>query len=622
LLDEQEKFMTRDVTRKWRFAASGFFLMAACSPPSGGGRGLGFVVSFSESQSQEALDGRILLMISTDGSSEPRFQIKNGPDTQLIFGIDVEGLRPGRVAVVGENVPGYPLKSLGEIPPGEYWVQALLHRYETFRRADGRVLKLPMDRGEGQQWNKAPGNLYSTPRKVRLDPSKPERVAIALDQVIPPISPPQDTKYIKHVKIESERLTRFWGRPMHLGAIVLLPEGFEEHPQARYPLMIQHGHFQRTMDSFRERPPGSKSENPSDPDATEKPAGEKLAPKVASIREALEGKPYVEQLPEYRTDPGYQKTAEEYAYKLFQAWTSAGFPRMIHVIIQHANPYYDDSYAVNSANCGPYGDAITYELIPYVEKTFRGIGAGWARVLYGGSTGGWESLAAQVFYPEQYNGTWSACPSPVDFRAFQQVNIYEAKNAYYLDSKWKRTPRPGLQNFLGDVSCTLEEIYQLEAVLGSKGRSGGLRDGYHAVWSPVGEDGYPEPLWDRVSGRINPQVAAYMRDNYDLRHILERDWKTLGPKLKGKLHVYCGDMDNYFLVNAVYMLHEFLESTTDPYYGGSVEYGDRFEHCWSGDYQNPNSISRLTYIQRFAPLMAEHLLKTAPAGADTSSWRY
>jgi len=611
------QYLKRGQSGEWRFLAAVLFLVSACSPPSGrSGARFGFAVSFSEPQSPQALDGRILLMISTDGRSEPRLQIKNGPDTQLVFGIDVDQLKPGRVAVVGESAPGYPLKTIREIPPGEYWVQAVLHRYETFHRGDGRTLKLPMDRGEGQQWNKAPGNLYSTPKKMRVDPGKAELVEIALDKVIPPIAPPADTKYVKHVKIQSERLTKFWGRPMFLGAIVLLPEGFDEHPQARYPLMIQHGHFQRTLDGFRERPPEPK------PEATDGAPDPKVAQRVEPIREALKGRPYVEQLPEYRTDPRYQKIAEEYAYKLFKDWTAPGFPRMIQVIIQHANPYYDDSYAVNSANCGPYGDAITYELIPYVEKTFRGIGAGWARVLYGGSTGGWESLAAQVFYPDEYNGTWSACPSPVDFRAFQQVNIYEAKNAYYLDSKWKRSPRPGLQNFLGDISCTLEEIYQLESALGSKGRSGGLRDGYHAVWSPVGEDGYPKPLWDRTTGKINPQVAAHMRESYDLRHILERDWKKLGPKLKGKLHLYCGDMDNYFLVNAVYLLHEFLESTSDPYYGGSVEYGDRFEHCWSGDYQNPNSISRLTYVQRFAPKMAEHLLKTAPAGADTSSWRY
>ncbi len=98
---------------------------------------------------------------------------------------------------------------------------------------------------------------------------------------------------------------------------------------------------------------------------------------------------------------------------------------MIIIEIQHANPYYDDSYAVNSANLGPYGDAITYELIPYLEKKYRCLGAGWARFLYGGSTGGWEALAVQVFYPDEYNGCWAACPDPIDFRAYTVVNIYQ-----------------------------------------------------------------------------------------------------------------------------------------------------------------------------------------------------
>ena len=125
------------------------------------------------------------------------------------------------------------------------------------------------------------------------------------------------------------------------------------------------------------------------------------------------------------------------------------------VEIQHAILFYDDSYAVNSANLGPYGDAITYDLVPEIEKRFRGIGKGWARFLYGGSTGGWEALAAQMFYPDEYNGCWAACPDPIDFRAYTVVNIYEHENAYYADSKWKQVPRPGKRNYLGELAATL-----------------------------------------------------------------------------------------------------------------------------------------------------------------------
>ncbi len=550
---------------------------------------LRFGILFTKEQSTIPLNGRALLMVSTDPRREPRFQISDSPNTQLIFGLDVDGLKPGEVAVVDHSIFGYPLKSISEIPAGEYWVQTLFHRYETFHRADGQTVKLPMDRGEGQRWNRAPGNFYSTPQKVRINPEKDEMIKITLTEKIPPISDPKDTKYIKHVKIQSKLLTEFWGRPMQLGACVLLPEGFDEHPEARYPLVINHGHFPYTFTGFRETPP--------DPD---------LKP-TYSERFKLEG---------------YNKIVQEYDYKFYKDWTSQDFPRMVIIKIQHANPYYDDSYAVNSANLGPYGDAITYELIPYIEKRFRCLGEGWARFLYGGSTGGWEALAAQVFYPDEYNGCYAACPDPIDFRAYGIVNIYEQKNAYYVESPWKRTAKPGHRNYLGEISSTLEEMNHRELALGTNSRSGDQWDIWQAVYSPVGKDGYPKPIWDKLTGEIDHTVAEYWRENYDLRYILQRDWKTLGPKLKGKIHIYCGDMDNYYLNNAVYYMEEFLESTKDPYYDGVVDYGDRAEHCWNGDHTRPNAISRLRYHQMFIPKILERILKTAPKGADLKSWRY
>lgn len=295
---------------------------------------------------------------------------------------------------------------------------------------------------------------------------------------------------------------------------------------------------------------------------------------------------------------------------------------MLIIEVQHANPFYDDSYAVNSANIGPYGDAITYELIPEIEKRFRGIGESWARFLYGGSTGGWEALAVQVLYPDEYNACFAACPDPIDFRAYSLVNIYEHKNAYYLDSKFKKTLRPARRNYLGEVSNTVMDDNLLELVLGTKSRSGGQWDIWQAVYSPVGEDGYPKPIWDKLSGEIDPAVAGYWRENYDLRYILERDWETLGPKLEGKIHIYCGDMDNYYLNNAVYLMEEFLENTTDPYYNGEVDYGDRAEHCWNGDQTRPNYLSRLRYNQMYIPRILERIKESAPEGADLTSWRY
>jgi hypothetical protein len=568
-----------------------FLALVGCSREGQDQAKLRFSLSFTEEQSQGALDGRMLLMISTDEAREPRFQMSSrDPNTQLIFGVDVEGLEPRQEAILDASAIGYPLDNISEIPPGEYWVQGLLNRYETFHRSDGHVVNLPPDKGEGQKWNTKPDNLYSKPRQLKIDPAKEETIRIVLDQKIPPFPEPEDTKYIKHLEIESKLLTDFWGRPVHLGAIILLPEGFDEHPEARYPVLVYQGHFHRTLYlpvGFRETPP---------------PPGRSSADR--GDRE------------------GYQQLYEEYSYKLYQDWTSPDFPRFIVVTMQHANPYFDDSYAVNSENLGPYGDALTHELIPYIEENYRGIGEGWARGLIGGSTGGWEALGVQIFYPDEYNGAWASCPDFIDFRAWRTVNIYEHQNAHYVDSQWKRTPRPVRRNYLGEILETYAEKDRFELVLGTKARSGGQEDIWQAVYGPVGEDGYPKPAWDKATGEIDSAVAEYMRENYDLRHILERDWKTLGPKLEGKLRIYTGDMDSGYLNNSVYLMEEFLESTTDPYYGGEVFYGDRREHCWSGDMNTPNSVGRLTYIQRFGAKFIDHILKTAPPGADVTSWRY
>ncbi|MBP1606612.1 MAG: putative hydrolase of the alpha/beta superfamily protein [Acidobacteria bacterium] len=553
-------------------------------------RSMRFVVTFPAALSDVPLDGRLLLLISSRESGEPRFQISDSPTTQLVFGIDVEGWRPGQEAVIDADALGYPRDSLADIPAGTYTVQALLHKYETFRRSDGHVVKLPMDRGEGQQWSRAPGNLLSTPRRVAFDPKSGASISVSLDQAIPPIPDPPETKYIKHVRIQSDRLTKFWGRPMYLGAHVLLPEGFDSHPDARYPLVINHGHFPYTFEGFREDPP--------DPNLK------------------------CEFSERFQLDC-YNRIEQEHAHQFYKDWTGPSFPRFLILEIQHANPFYDDSYAVNSANVGPYGDAIVHELIPHIERRFRGLGQGWARFMYGGSTGGWEALAAQIFYPDEFNGCYAACPDPIDFRAYTSVDIYKDQNAYYVDSTWKRTPRPGHRNWLGHLSATLEEMNRRELVLGTKSRSGDQWDIWQAVYSPVGADGYPKPIWDKRTGVIDKSVAEYWREHYDLSHILRRDWdKGLGKKLEGKIHIYVGDMDNYYLNNAVYLVEEFLERTKDPYYAGEVDYGDRAEHCWNGDHSRPNAYSRLRYHQMFAPKIVERILKSAPPGADLRSWRY
>ncbi len=539
----------------------------------------------------DAVDGRLLVMLAKDPrAGEPRFQINDSVTGQLVFGVDVDGLKAGAAVTLDGSALGFPLESINDIPAGTYSVQALIHTYETFKRADGHTVKMPMDRGEGQQWARAPGNVYSTPQTITIDPRKGGTIAITLDQTIAPLPKPKDTKYVRHEEILSEKLSRFWGRPMHLGAHVLLPEGWDTHPDAKYPLFIYHGHFPADLSNWRETAP--------DPN---------LAPDFSA---RFNWK-------------GYNRTQQEYAWQFYREWTGPNFPRAIVIEIQHANPFYDDSYAVNSANIGPYGDAIVEELLPYLEKKYRGLGQGWARFMYGGSTGGWEAMGAQVKYPDAFNGAYIACPDPIDFRAYTTIDIYKDTNAYWLDDTWKKTPRPAHRNYLGHVDSMVWEQNRLEEVLGTKTRSGGQWDIWEAVFSPVGPDGYPARIFDKRTGVIDKKVAEYWRDNFDLMHIVRRDWnKGLGRKLEGKLNIYVGDMDNYYLNNAVYLAEEFLSTTKDPYFDGEILYGDRAEHCWNGGHTRPNALSRLRYHQMFIPKGVERILKTAPAGADVKSWRY
>ena len=539
---------------------------------------LRFEVSYPADLAKGPLDGRVLLAISTNDKAEPRFQIvEELAESQQLFGVDVDRLAPGAAATIDGSTVGYPLESLDRLPAGDYYVQAVFNIYETFHRADGHTIKLPPEMGEGQQWNRKPGNLFSKPQKMHLDPSGGV-VKISLTEKMPPVEIPKDTQYVKHFRIQSKLLSDFWGQPVYLGAIVVLPQGFDEHPDAHYPLLVNQGHFPADFRSFRTEPPT--------PDMKE----------GARVR-------------------------AQFQYKLYQDWTSGRLPKMLILLIQHANPYYDDSYAVDSANVGPYGAAITQELIPEVERRYRGIAQPWARAVYGGSTGGWEAAASQIFYPDYFNGAYCWCPDPVDFHAYQNVNIYDDKNALFDVSNWTKAPRAEMRTADGTLEATMESATRRERVIGTRGRSAEQFDIWQAVFSPVGADGYPKPIWDPVSGVIDKDVANYWKEHYDLNHIMQRDWKTLGPKLVGKLHFTAGDMDTWYLNNAVHLVQDFMDSPQNPYRAADFEFGNRKPHCYTGGGNGPMLESGATALQRIMPALAEHFKATAPQGADMS-WVY
>ena len=502
-----------------------------------------FEVTIDPAVRTDPADGRVLLLLSRTDKFNP------GPTGTPVFGVNVDALKPGAKAVVDEKALGHPVRSLRDIPPGDYYVQAWLNVYTTFKRSDGKTIKLHQDQGEGQNWRRSPGNLYSEPVKVKLETGKKAAVVpLVLNKVVPPIPPYQDTKWLKHVRVQSRLLTEFWGQPMFIGANILFPKGYDEHPDVRYPVHYVQGHFPRGR------------------------AG---------------------------------RFSEDETSPAFKLWTAAGAPRFIQVTFEHACPYYDDSYGVNSANVGPYGDAITTELIPHIEKTVRAIGEPWARVLSGGSTGGWISLALQVFYPDIFGGVWSFCPDPVDFRKYQVVDLYADKNAYHVDSEWARVPRGGERRTDGNLVYTMEQENLYEEATGDRYRSGGQWAIWNAVFAPVAEDGYPQAFWDPLTGEIDKTAAEWARERYDLRVYLEKNWPAIGPKLAGKIHVYVGRMDNFYLNEACYLLEASLAAATNPPYAGEFRYGDRGGHGWSPFQGDEMLRAMAAFIERNAPPSAK-----------------
>src|SRR6266566_1469945 len=255
-----------------------------------------FEISFPASVHAGPITGRALVVITKTDTPEPRLVAGSWGDSGPLFGADVNKLAPDETAVIDESTFGAPVHGLRDIPAGDYFVQAILNIYTEFHRADGHTVWLHLDQWEGQHFNRSPGNLYSEVEKVHLDPAAGYNIRLSLTKVIPPVEVPPDTPWVKHIKIQSEMLTKFWGHPMYIGAIVLLTKGYDEHRNARYPAIYEQNHFSL-------QPPfGFSTEDRSIP-------------------------------PELRTT--LTNLNRETGYEFYQAWNSENFPRMIAVTFQH-----------------------------------------------------------------------------------------------------------------------------------------------------------------------------------------------------------------------------------------------------------------------------------------------
>lgn len=502
------------------------------------------------------LNGRLLVAVDTEipdyGNVFDNIDVTGCP----VFGKTVYGLHAGDVitmTVDDADVYGYPLQ-LGELADGNYAVQALFAVYTQFNRADGVSIWGMADHGGGSNAGRNPYNFYSDAIIADFNDSAVIELSltnmIELGYELEEGMVDQQGNYtstspnVVFDKIKSDVLSEFWGTDMYIGLNILLPANYDANKQ--YPVLYYQGHW----------------------------VGGNAPMSYGSKRGA----------------------------EFTEWWDSGEAPEMIIVTTRDANMYYDNMYWVDSANMGPCGTAFTTELIPYVEKTYGGIPECWARMLAGGSNGGWESMALELFYPEIFGGTWVMCPDGMDFHTYQAVNLYDYDNGFYVDYGWVKVEIPSARDTDGTPRWTIAQENHWETAMGGGlSNARGCWSGWEAVYGPVGEDGYAARVWDPVTGDINKDVVAYWKDHFDLNYYMQSNWDTLKDQLVGKLHLRGGDMDNYYLNLSQYLVEDFLNST-------GVDYGYSVTFKGMG---HTGNITNKALVQE----IADYMVVTGPENA-------
>lgn len=410
------------------------------------------------------------------------------PDQVSIVGEEVSRLVPGQGVDIGADAMAYP-HPLAQLPPGDYYVQAVLdtnHSYNYTGRGAGDLLSevvklhLPATR---------------TP-SLKLTTTLPAPDAWALPSSTPPElrdALPEARRHTDDLDFVSPALSAFWGRPIHMRGFVLLPPGYDPKGTARYPVVyFTHG-FGGGRDHF--------------------------AKGIAST---------------------------------WLAMSKGEMPPMIWVYLDEASPTGTHEFA-DSVNNGPWGLALTEELIPQLESTYLMDGKASGRFLNGHSSGGWATLWLQTRYPKVFGGTWSTSPDPSDFHDFTGVDLYAPHANVYR--KADGSPYPLVRD-KGAVVATFQQFSQMERTLGSYG---GQIASFEWVFSPRGEDGRPVPFFDRDTGDVDANVVAYWRDHYDIAHLLQANWPQLAPDLDGKIHLIVGTADTFYLDGAAHRLKAVLD---------------------------------------------------------------
>jgi len=346
---------------------------------------------------------------------------------------------------------------------------------------------------------RAAGDLVSAPISIGVPFTSSSTPSLTLTQVVPeppdPLVDRQDVNAaLKPLDFVSPVLTKFWGREIHMHAWVLLPPHYSDHPSTRYPTVyFTHG-FGGTLNGLRAR----------------------------------------------------------YAPILYDRMKQGKMPEMIWVLLDESSPTGTHEFA-DSVNNGPWGTALTTELIPEIERSYRMDARTSGRFLQGHSSGGWATLWLQTTYPKIFGGTWSTSPDPSDFRFFSTIDLYAPRANFYYAADGTLTP---ILRDHGHPLSNMRQLAGLETVLGPYG---GQLGSFEWVFSPRGPDGRPMPLFNRTTGEIDPAVASYWRNHYDIVPHLKTDWKSIGPDLQGKIHLFVGTDDTFYLDGAAHSLQATLD---------------------------------------------------------------
>lgn len=378
-------------------------------------------------------------------------------------------------------------------------------------------LQVLWDQDQTESRIDAPGNIFSLKQKVEWPLTEP--LEIMLSEMIPErrvVSHP----LVREISMKSKALSDFWGDERSLKATILLPKNYDSNNTKAY-----------------------------------------------AIRYNVSG-----------YGGRYTRINRIVGNEEFMSWwESDEAPEVINVFLDGEGPF-GDSYQLDSDNSGPYGQALIYELIPFIEQEYRGTTEAKNRFVDGCSTGGWVSLALQLFYPDVFDGVFSYSPDAIEFTNYQLINAYEDENAYVNEHGYER---PVMRDTNGEPVMALRDFIQYENVLGASNtylNSGGQFSAHTALYSPKGENGLPKPLFDPISGKIDSQVAEAWK-KYDLKLHIERNWESIGPKLANKIYIWAADMDQFYLNPATRIFEQSLNKVSQGGSGATIEYEAMAGHC-------------------------------------------